>query len=236
MKNKKNLILLIAAIIAITAIIILCFKIFDIHFNFVTYHSFEQDGYSFTFKGSSGEVRKLKIEKDSKKITVLPFEASSEVFDNEFGFSAKFIDINTDENKDLIIPRIVDSDGDIHYQAFLSDTEGGFTYNELLCDLVNVSVDEENSLVFTDSTFKEIIAEETKFSPEFFIRTHMIKKHAFMDGEFITLEERAIIYYSETDYYCYSIYKYDEAEKKLKYVDEQWFDYEEIENYPLGWD
>ncbi len=236
MKNKKNLIFLLAAIISLIAIILLCFNIFDIHLNLIKYHTFEQDSYSFTFKGSLGDVRTLKIKSGSEKIASLPFEASSDVFENEFGFSAKFEDINGDGLADLLLPRIVDDDADIHYQAYPADSNLGFTYNEALCDLVNISVDTQNSLIFTDTTFKEILAEETKHSPEFFIRTHMIRKHAFVNGEFITLEERAIIYYSENDFYCYSIYRYDEEDKELKYVDEQWFDPEEIEDYPLGWD
>lgn len=235
MKDKKNLILILAAVIALIAVILLCFKIFNVRFNIITYHSFEQNGYSFTFKGSSGEVRKLKIEKDSKKTATLPFEASPDIFKNEFGFSAKFADINNDGLNDLILPRTLDDDVDVHYQVYLANDET-FIYSESLCDLSNISIDEENSLIFTDRCDKEVLVEETKFAPEFFERKHTIAKHSFIDGEFITLEERAITYYSENDYYCYSIYRYDEGAKELKYVDEQWFDPEEIEGYPLNWD
>lgn len=235
MKNKKNIIPILAAVIALIAVTLLCFKIFNVRFNITTYHSFEQNGYSFTFKGSWGEIRKLNIEKDSKKIASLPFESTADIFENEFGYSIFFADINEDGNTDLAVPRIVDADGDIHYQVYLANDEN-FTYNESLCDLSNLSTDEENSLIFTDRTDKEVLVEETKFAPEFFERKHTIAKHSFIDGEFITLEERAITYYSENDFYCYSIYRYDEDAKELKYVDEQWFDPEEIEDYPLNWD
>ena len=239
MKNmkKKNIILIIlCAITAVCMLSALIINIFNIKFNLISYHSFEQDGYSFTFKGSFNTVRKLVVKQDSKKLCSLPFDAVPDVFDNEFGFSAKFIDVNGDSASDLILPSAVDEDGDIHYSLYLADSENGFIFSEDLTDLSNISVEEATGFILTNDQTKEILAEATDSSPEFYILRHKIARHTFRDGKLLTLEERAITYYSENDYYCYSVYKHDDAFGGLKYQDEKWFEPEELENYPLNWD
>ena len=82
----------------------------------------------------------------------------------------------------------------------------------------------------------EILVEKNTNSPEVYIRKHSITKYAFLNGEFTALEERAILYYAENDYYCYSVYEYDEEYGGFKYVDEKWFDPEDIDKYHLSWD
>ncbi len=234
--NKKKLLIIIVCIICfvITAAV-LTVNIFDIHFNFITYHSFEQDGYSFAFKGSSNVVRKVIIKKDSKKLGSFPFDSSADVFKTEGGYSAEFSDVNFDGVPDLMLPCAIDSDMDIHYSVFLSDGSENLIYDEKMMDLPNVKFDSEQKLIFTEQTFKEILEEGTATTPEFYVRRHVIAKHAFIDGNFITLAEKAIVYYSENDYCCYSVYEYDESYGGLKYVDEKWFDPEKLDEYPLEW-
>ena len=239
MKNmkKKNLILiLLSTITAVCMLATLIITVFNIKFNIVSYHSFEQNGYSFNFKGSFDTVRKVIIKENSKKLCSLPFNSSPEVFNNDFGFSAKFIDVNNDSASDLILPSAVDEDGDIHYSVYLSDAEHGFFFHEDLVDLSNLSIEEETGFILTDETSKEILAEGTKSSPEFYVLRHKITRYTFEGEKLLALEERAITYYSENDYYCYSIYKHDDAFGGLKYQDEKWFDPDKLEDYPLNWD
>ena len=234
--GKKNIILIIlCAIVAFCTLSVFIINVFDIKFNFVTYHSFEQDGYLFSFKGSHDTVRKMIIKKDSKKLCSLPFDSTSEIFENEFGFSAIFSDLNQDSKDDIILPCALDSDGDIHYSAFLADSSDSFISVEGMNSLSNISIDEENGYVLTNEITKEILAEGTDTSPEFYVLRHSIARHGFENGKFITLEERAVTYYSENDYYCYSIYEHDEAFGGLKYVDEIWFEPSELGKYPLDW-
>ncbi|MBQ7384591.1 MAG: hypothetical protein IJV72_07370 [Clostridia bacterium] len=233
-KNKR----VILAIVAAVAVILLSFitiKAFDIHFNVITYHSFEQDGYSFKFKGSANTVRKVIIKKDSKKVGSLPFDATSELFaDEELEYSARLEDADGDGDNDIILPCAFDEDNDIHYTVYLTNVDGKLEHNENTKDLPNLSIDGEH--LFTEQTTKEILLEKNTNSPEIYIRKHSITKYAFLDGECTALEERAIIYYAENDYYCYSVYAYDEEYGGLKYVDEKWFEPEDIDKYQLGWE
>lgn len=239
MKNTKNKNVILIILYSITAFCILgmlIINIFNIKFNIISYHSFEKDGYSFNFKGSFNTVRKVIIKEDSKRLCALPYSASTDIFESEFGFSAKFVDANNDSISDLILPNSIDEDGDIHYSLYLGDKENGFAFSEDLADLSNISIEEETGLILTEETSKEILAEGTKSSPEFYVLRHEITRCTIDDGKLLKLETRAIIYYSENDYYCYSVYKHDDDFGGLKYQDEKWFDPEELENYPLNWD
>ncbi|MBQ8140339.1 MAG: hypothetical protein IJ038_01440 [Clostridia bacterium] len=236
MNKKKLLTGVLCGALLVIAIILFAVRIFDIHFNFITYHSFEQDGYSFEFKGSSDTVRKVKVKLNGKKLCSLPFDSSSEIFSNEFGYSAKFEDINFDGIDDLLLPCAVDADGDIHSSVFLANEDGAFDYDEALASLSNLSSDADISELYTEETSKEILAEGTESSPEFYVITHKISRHSFIEGKLVTLEERSIVYYSENDYYCYSVYEYDEEYGELKYVDDKWFEPNELEKYELTWD
>ena len=235
--NKKKILSIIAIVICfvISATVVIV-NLFDIHFNVITYHSFEQDGYSFTFKGSRGSVRKVIIKNDSRRIGAFPFNSSAELFKSESDYSASFADINFDGTKDLLLTSAIDTDGDLHVSAFLLSPLGKITYSDSLGDLSNLKLDPEQKLLFTEYTSKEVTEEATANNPELYEIKHVIQKHAFIEGELITLEERAINYYAENDYYCYSVYEYDKSYGGLKYVDEKWFDPDKLDNYPLNWD
>ena len=235
--NKKKFLPILAIIVCfIISATIVIINVFDIHFNIITYHSFEQDGYSFALKGSSGEVRKVVIKKDSKRLGAFPFSSTSDVFKTDKGYSAEFADVNFDGIADLLLPCAFDTDGDVHHSVFLIGDSGRITYSEKLSDLSNLKLDADNKLIFTEYTSKEVLEEGNANNPEMYETKHVIQKHSFFNGEFITLEERAINYYAENDFYCYSVYEYDESYGGLKYVDEKWFDPDKLDNYPLNWD
>ena len=229
--NKKKLIIsgLLIAVATIFLLIIAASLL-----NIKTYHSFDQEDYSFKFKGSLTTVRKVIIYKDSKKAASLPFKAESDIFKaSDDGYSAILKDANGDGETDLILPCEYDDDGDVHYTIYLS-SDTSFVYDELLSDMSNVTLDGE--FILTEETVKETEIEENANSPEIYVTKHSITRYGFTNGAVVALEERAIIYYSENDYYCYSVYAHDDEYGGLKYVDEKWFDPEDLGKYPLGWD
>ena len=233
MKTKNILITVLCVTAVILSLALLMMRSLDIHFNFSSYHSFEQGGYDFTFKGSFGNVRKLIIKQNDQKIAALPFKSSSDVFFTEFGYEAEFEDINGDGTDDLLLPRIIDEDGDKHMIAYIAQNDS-FVYNDHLTDLPGLTSDGE--FIYTEQTVKEIIPTEQENTPEYYERRHSIAKHCFINGNFVTLEERAITYYSENDYYSYSVYKYSEEHGEMMYDKEKWFDPNDLDKYPLNWD
>ena len=235
MKTKNIIITSLTVFILLLTIAIVLIRVYDIHFNFTTYHSVNDSDYTFSFKGSFGKVRAVKIEKNSKKLCTLPFNASPDIFDDSY--SAKWRDINFDGEEDLAFINSKDDDGDIHYIAYIYDpSENEFVYTEALSDLPNFTVDHENKSIYTSYKSKTYIEDPTPNSPEKYEQKTAIGKFELVNGNIINTAERAITFYSENDICCFSIYEYNEKYGKLTYVDEKWFSLDNVDKYPLSWD
>ena len=234
MAKNKSFILSICAVVCAILLTLLIFKAFDIHLNLVTYHSFEQNGYSFKFKGSFDTVRKVKISKNGEKLGSFDFDSTSDVFFTEFGYKAEFVDVNSDDQSDILLPCAIDQDGDRHITIFFVSADDTISFDEQFKDLPNVTVD--GGLIYTEEMTRETIAEGNESHPEFYARKQAITKYQLIGDELRALEQRAITYYSENDYCCYSIYQYNEGFKELTYVDEKWFEPDQMDKYPLNWD
>lgn len=226
--DKKKLITLILCILIVTLIALILIN----RANIITHYTCDAEGYSFTFKGSFNSVKRVIIKSEGSDKLSLPFEASKDLFE-ENDFNVSFKDINNDGAKDILIPCLYEEDGDILFSIFTAKN-GSFVYSEALRALPFKSCSE--GIIYSEYTHKEIISEAAENTPEDYELTHAIERHVLTGDKFITLERRAIIYYSESDYYCYSIYTYDIEYDELTYSDEKWFSSEELDKYPLNWD
>ena len=232
MKTKTSKILIIClSLIALALLVSLAALIL----NPVSYYEFEQDGYSFNYKGSFGKARRLIIKNDGEKLSTVRIRSDADMFDYIEDFSAIIADLDGDAEDDILIPTAHDEEDDVIYSVFIFDGEEFAAYEDAA--LANPVLDAESGVIYTEETVKVVVQEATKKSPEFYERTEKIAQHMFEEsGTLITLAERSIIYYSESDYYCYSIYEYNEEAKDLVYVDEIWFDPIKLDQYPLNWD
>ena len=232
MKNKASKIITIClAVIAAALLISLLWLIL----NPVSYYEFEEDGYTFNYKGSFGKARRVVIKNDGGKISTVRIKSDTEIFESIEDFNAIISDINGDKEEDILLPTAHDDEGDVVYSIFIFDDSKFTKYED--AELTNPNFDAETNIIYTEESIKLVIQEATKTNPEFYELTEKIAKHAFDgDGKLITLAERSIIYYSESDYYCYAIYEYSEETKDLAYVDEIWFDPIKLDKYPLSWD
>lgn len=232
MKTKTSKILIICLSVVTLALLV---SLAALILNPVSYYEFEQDGYSFNYKGSFGKARRVIIKNDGKKISAVHIKSNANIFDSIEKFSAVIADLDGDSDEDILLPTAHDEESDVICSVLCFDGNEFVAYEGAA--LANPTFDAESKIIYTEETVKLVIEEATKNSPEFYESTEKIAQHAFdADGTLITLAERAIIYYSETDYYCYSIYEYSEETKDLAYVDEIWFDPIKLDQYPLSWD
>lgn len=233
MKTKNLIITIITVLCLVLCVTILVLRANDVHFNFVTYHSVSDGEYKFSFKGSSDTVRKVKIEKNSKKLCTLPFNASPDIFTDDY--SVMWEDVNFDGTDDLLLVFSIDEDNDKHYTAFLAQSDE-FVVSDALTDLTNIVVDKEAKCLITSYYSKTYLEEPRPNVPEKYEERNAISKYELVNGVLINTEERAVTFYSENDIYCYSIYKYSEKYGKLTYFDEKWFYEKDLEKYTLSWD
>ena len=235
MKIKNLIITSLTVFFIVLALAITLIKVTDFKFDIITHHT-ENDGeYTFVFKGSFNNVRKLTIKKDSKNICTLPFYSDGDIFDDSYSVDWK--DINFDSYDDVILLCGRDEDGDLHYTAYIYDSESGkFISKDALMDLPNLTVDNEAKCLYTSYTTKTYIEDPTPNAPDNYEERRAIAKYEYIDGEPVNTTEKAITFYSETYYYCYSVYEYSEKYGKLTYSDEKWFAPKDIDKYPLSWD
>ncbi len=236
MKRKNIIITAITVLLIVIALTILIVRSLGLHFNVITYHT-ERDGdYAFSFKGSQKTVREVVIKKNSKKLCTLPFNAASSVFSDDY--TARWEDINFDGVDDVLLVSAIDADdNDIHYTAFIYDSSANtFIAKDALADLPNIKIDTDAKCLYTSYTYKELLEDPAPNTPESYERKQAIVRYEYKDGEPIAMEERAITFYSDTYYYCYSIYKYSEKYGELTYFDEKWFHPDKLADYPLSFD
>ena len=227
MDKKKLITVILCVFIAALLALILISRA-----NIISHATCSAEDYSFNFKGSFNSTRKVIIKSESTGRISLPFKASPDIFDRD-DFIITFKDINADGANDILIPCSYENDGDTFYSIFIAK-DGAFIHNESLSALPFISSSE--GIIYSEYTNKEIISEATENSPEDYILTKAIERHIFKDEKLITLERRSVIYYSESDYYCYSVYTYDPQYDELMYSDEKWFSQEDLDKYPLNWD
>ena len=231
-KNKASKIITIClAVIAAALLISLLWLIL----NPVSYYEFEEDGYTFNYKGSFGKARRVVIKENGEKISTVSIKSDSDIFDSLKDFDAIIVDLNGDGDEDILLPTDYDDEGDAMYSVLLSSGAKFKKYEDAA--LANPTFNADDGMIYTTETIKLVIEEKTEISPEFYELTERIAKHRFDEGgTLITQSERSLIYYSESDYYCYAIYEYSEETKDLAYVDEIWFDPIKLDKYPLIWD
>ena len=232
MKTKTSkIITLCLAVIAAALLISLLWLIL----NPISYYEFEEDGYRFNYKGSFGKARRVIIKNGEEKLSTVTIKSSSDIFDSIGSLNAIIADLDGDTDDDILIPTDYDDDGDVEYSLFISEGKKLTKLED--ATFANPTFDSDSKIIYTKETINNVILEETKTSPKCYELTEKIAKYSFdEDGALITLAERSIIYYSENDYYCYSIYEYSEKTKDLAYVDEIWFDPIKLDQYPLSWD
>lgn len=222
----KKLILTVLCVLVALALIFLVLNLF----NFRKFYSCEENGYSFIFRGSIGNVKKVIIKKDGKKLSSLKFSGDKAIFEN---YKIIFADANADGAEDILLPTHTDADGDTYFSLYLA-ADNGFIRRDDTSALPFVDFSESGELR-TEYHEKLVTEEAQENAPEGYTTTHAIERYAFVGDKFILMERRAVIYYSENDYYCYSTYAYNEESDEFEYIDEDWFSPDELENYPLSW-
>ena len=203
--------------------------------NPVSYYSFEEDGYSFNYRGSFGKVRRVTIKNGAEKLCTVTINSDSDIFNSIGELSAIIADLDGDGDEDILLPTDYDTEGDVIYSLFISEDNKLTLKDDIY--FANPTFNEDEKMIYTSETIKKMIQEKTEASPELYELTDKISKFRFDDeGTLITQAERSIIYYSENDYYCYAIYEHDPETNQLSYIDEIWFDPIKLDQYPLNWD
>lgn len=220
MSKNKSLYITVAVILVCVLVFLAIYLLDGISLSFVTYAKWEQDGYSFVLKGSSGEINKIKIKKDGKRLGSFDFSGNGRSFDAEGSPSAIFLENNADTDL-ILVPCAFDTDGDEHYRLVTVPADGSITVNQEAA-FSNPTLDAESGYLVTEEAGKEDIGEpiEDLGAPY----REYAKRGAYkIEADGVTkIYEISITYHSETDIYCFSERVFDEASGELGDFDDSW--------------
>lgn len=226
--KRQNLLYISFGIIIAALVFFLLSSVFGIiEINLKTHAEWEQNGISFSYRGSSNEVRKLHVEKDGKKCGSFKLSASKELFADEESKNAIFLDeLKEDAQSTLVlVPFELDEDGDRHYRALYIFPDGKAEL-DLENQVSNPSVEKDEKAVFSEC-IGHITLGSTPDSP--YEKYASQTGYVFENGKMIPAYEITITYYSETNIYCFSERFFNSELGELGTSDDDWLSPKEYE-------
>lgn len=198
--QKQKLLYISFGVIFLALALFFVFYLTDtVGFNTNKYAEWEQDGFSFSYSGTKDEIRKLRVEKDGKKVGKFDVSADISLFSSEE--NKKAIVLTNDENGTLmLVPFFLDTDGDIHYRSLSVSPDGSAVFDEK-ADVANPKVDMENMAVFSECAGIDF-AVDTPESP--YTKYATYTGYSIESGKLLPINSVTLTYHSETDIYCFS--------------------------------
>ncbi len=216
--QKQKLLYISFGIIFLALALFLLFYFTDtVGFNTKTHAEWEQNGVTFSYRGSNDEVRKLYIEKNGKKIGKFDISANASLFSSEESKKAIFL-IDTEEKALALVPFSSDADGDRHYRALYIKPDGSSEL-DLDNDVSNPNVDSENGSVISECAGTEVLVDAPE-SPYTKYATHT--GYSIFNDRLTPIYEISITYHSETNIYCLSERTYDQDLGTLGASNDDW--------------
>ena len=217
--KSKNIAFVLLCVTRVAVIIVAALSAADVdmRINYKKYHSCEADGLQFLFYGGGGEVRRVKVKQDGKKLCTLSLSADADAFDS-VDDAVLVCEINGDVISDLLILTAADSDGDIHRALFLSK-DGGYELVEKV-DAVNHSF--VDGIMISEEKLITYLAEDEGYGEPPSRRETVLREYAPVDGSVVEIRRRCVAYFTETDIYLVGAYEYREDIGECVAVSEKW--------------
>ena len=232
--KAKNIFLLIAIIIC-SALCIFLFLTNVLGLNIVRHHTMQLDGFTLKFYGSFSEVTTLKIYDGAIRRATLDFSADPDIFSDPSKYQPYLEDLNSDGHPDIIVPHSKDHTDSTRYAAFLWDNEAKmFTDTGVLNDIANIKINKDDHSLTSYMVLHTTIYEEQLNIPEMYEERQILKEFKIIADKYTLFREYSLIYYSESDIYCYSKYDYDAENGELICTSESWLTAEQATKIELS--
>ncbi len=224
---KKKNVILIAAIIICLGICILLLLVNVLGLNIIKHEDIQLPLFSVKYYGNFNSAKIVKIYDGAIRRGTFELEVDKNILENSNEYSPYQDDINHDGHDDILIPHSLDENASIRYAVFMWDNENKmFKQTDTLCDVANLTVDENGNLHSFLNLHKTIYPAD-KNVPEIYETHHIATEYKLIDGDFCLLRNYTLIYYSETDTYCYVTTDYDTASGEIISSVEDWMSEEE---------
>ena len=219
--EKKKLILIISIIICLLAcIFLLLVNVFGL--NLIRHEDIQIDNISLKYYGNLNSVKVVKIYDGAIRRGTFEIGVDKSILEKSNEYSPYLDDINQDGHKDILLPHSFDQSNSIRYSVYIwNNVSKMFEETEELTDVANLTFDDEGNLLSFVNIHKTIFPAD-KNVPEIYESRRISKKFKLIDGAFHLVSDYTLIYYSETDAYCYSMTDYDPVSGEIVSLTEDW--------------
>lgn len=195
------------------------------------------DGLTFTAYGGTMGIKTVTVcDSDGKLKQKLGFvgrvgEPFSENDGENYGFCLR--DADFDGKKDITVVRERSKNG-IYYDCFLN-INGEFVKNEFLSSLCSPKWDSEQKTVCFTETSRVKFTTAYNAPPNYIdtVKVSFYSPIPEKSGRFTLAREEALIYYSDTEIYCYAI-SVPDNNGELEIISEKWIAPDKLEKSGLA--
>ncbi len=193
-------------------------------------YEIEQNGLTFSARGSDGRVKQITVEENGKVIWAkrIRTDTALEKIDNTYGLLVQ--DVDFDGYDDILIA--IEGEGDlIRYDCYIRVGEKPqYNLNEELSALYNVRADARLGAVFAFSQSTDARGNDA------YLKTDKTTKYFWKNGKLVPDMYVALHYYSggEQKPYCYAVAYYDEELGHFLDSTDKWLTEEEYETTDWG--
>lgn len=224
--KKKNVILVVSIIICLIACILI-FLVNVLGLNIIKHKDIQLGELSVKYYGSFSSVKTVKIYDGAIRLGTFELSVSNEILDNSNKYLPYLDDLNQDGHNDILIPHSLDENGSIRYSVYTWNNEiKMYEGSKILADVSNLTFSDDGNLHSFINLHKTIYPAD-KNIPEIY-ETHRIStEYKLIDARFYLVRNYTLIYYSETDAYCYVMADYDTESGEIVSFVEDWMTEEE---------
>jgi hypothetical protein len=177
------------------------------------------DGLTYTLHGTGDRVEQITVTRDGKRVGIYRKRGlRGEAHGENYGF--RLTDLNFDGKLDMQL-MVAQSEAGNGYATYLWDEASGkYVYHTKLSTLQDI--DTIASLgVITAREYTLEIDPATDDTPEFEIRTEAFVIYRWQGESLTPIHRKELIYYEESDIYCYLITEVDE-QGEWEIIRESW--------------
>ena len=225
--KKKNLILIVAiAICFIACILLILVNVLGI--NIIKHYDTQIGAFDIKYYGNFNTVKAVKIYEGAIRRGTFDLFVDKEIIENSNEFPPYLEDINADGHEDIVIPHSKDSTDTQRYAIYLwNNNTAMFEECTAMQDVSNLTKGDNNNY-FSSMTVHKVIYEEQINIPEIYEEHKINTEYTLIDGKLYLSKNNTLIYYSETDIYCYVTTDYDPTSGEIIYSLEDWMSEKEV--------
>ena len=206
--KRKNTILTIAILICVLAcLFVFCVRAFNL--NIIKHHEVQIGDFTINYWGDFKNVRSISIYENGVRRGSFDISIDKNVIEAANEVPPYLDDLNGDGHDDILIPHSIGENFTFRYAAFIWNNDiKMFEASVLLRDAMDIKHTDNETLTTYLKLHKAIYPEQLNI-PEVYEEYRIFTEYKIYQGDLCISHEYTLIYYSETDAYCYVKTDYD---------------------------